>query len=65
MDADSCGGRGLIPRYLGIGWGDSVTVGDASVVVQVCACSKLQQTSLAGPTAGAESINGAGVSPYG
>jgi hypothetical protein len=65
VDADSCGGRGLISRYLGIGWGDSVTVGDGGAVVQFCACSKLRQTSLAGQTAGAESINGAGVRPYG
>lgn len=65
MDADSCSGRGLISRYLEIGRGDSVTVGDARVIVQFCACSKLQQTSLAWSTAGAESINGAGVRPYG
>jgi hypothetical protein len=65
VDADSCGGRVIIPRYLEIRWRGSVTVGDASVVVQFCACSKLQQKSLAGPIAGAESINGAGVRPHG
>ena len=42
MGADSCGGRGLISRYLGVGRGDRVTVGDAGAAIQFCACSKLQ-----------------------